>query len=184
MTVKELKEILNSVDDEAIVVLYDGLDEGDVFCTTALQVLKDHYHGYCQGDTCVEDNCTDKLFVLAGWGTVYEALDRHKNENIHLITDGPEAEASRKAAEEAHKAYLAQQQAERERRMKEVTDMRKRRFCLNYSFYSGSIEEFNAETIEECDRFLSDLQHTRALAFDKCNYVIYDRVEKRVIRRR
>ena len=184
MTAKELKEILNGVDDDAVVVLYDGLDEGDVFCTTALQVLKENYTGYCQGDTCVESDCADKLFVLAGWGTVYEALDRCKNERIYMITSGWEGEASRIAAEEARKARMEQEKAAREQRMKDISEMRKHRFCINYSFCAGDIQEFNAETIEECDKFLTDLAIREPLSFNKCEYTIYDRVEKRVVRRR
>lgn len=98
MTVKELKQYLNDVDENAIVVLYDGYDEGDVFCTTASQVLKENYIAYCRGNTCVRESCPDKLFVLAGWGYYFESLNKKYNKDLYLISSGPEAENSKKAA--------------------------------------------------------------------------------------
>ena len=72
MNVKQLKEILKTVNDDAEVVLYDGLDEGDVWCTEAVEIPRSQYDPYCQADSCLRDeDYNGKLFVLAGFGSSF-----------------------------------------------------------------------------------------------------------------
>lgn len=180
MTVKELKELLNAADDDAVVVLYDGYDEGDVYCTTAVQVAKENYTAYCQDRTCVEDgeinnlgtDCPDnKLFVLAGWGSPYDELDEVKNADIHLISSGPEAEPSRIAAKKRHEEAERKAQIlaeEREARKKEeLIERRHPRYLLD--FYDGGLKEMYIDTIEEAKEIIGKLGN--------CEYAVYDRVD-------
>lgn len=72
MTVKQLRGLLDNADDDATVVLYDAMNEGDTFCTWAAQVYKSDYRAYCQSDS-ITDICEhphNKLFVLYGDGLV------------------------------------------------------------------------------------------------------------------
>ena len=178
MTVKELKELLNEADDDTVVVLYDGVDEGDAFVTTAIQIKRENYIGYCQGDSCLDfedGDGPDKVFVLAGWGASYDALNECKNENLHEISNGPEAEVSRKKAEAQRLAKMAKEREEREKHQQELAEIRKCRFCLNYckkNFY-GYIEEFNSDSIEEIEAKIKDLRDA--------DYTVYDRHENRRI---
>lgn len=179
MTIKELKELLSAADDDAVVVLYDGYDEGDVYCTTAVQVAKENYKAYCQDRTCVEDGeidfCdrgrNDKLFVLAGWGYPYEMLDEAKNADIYLISSGPEAEPSRIAAkkqqEEAERKaqILAEEKAARKK--EELIERRHPRYILGC--YGVGLNELYVDTIEEAKEIISKLSD--------CKYEVYDRVD-------
>lgn len=180
MTVKELKELLSTADDDAIVVLYDGYDEGDVYCTTAVQVAKENYKAYCQDRTCVEDDeidnlatdCrNDKLFVLAGWGYPYEMLDEAKNADVYLISSGPEAEPSRLAAKKQREETERNAQIQAEERAackkEELIERRHPRYLLDY--YDGGLKELYVDTIEEVKEKISGL--------GDCDYVVYDRVD-------
>lgn len=171
MTVKELKELLKDVDDNAVVLLYDGVDEGDVWCTDVVSVNRENYDGYCKGDSCVReaDATPDKLFVLAGFGTGYNIQN---NTNLHMFISGPEADACREAAEQ--KRLEDQREAEERRKemqKKEITESRKRRYCINI-YVNSWIYEANRDTLKEV---VNLLQHYSG------EYTVWDRIEhKRV----
>jgi len=185
MTVKELKELLSTADDNAVVVLYDGYDAGDVYCTTAVQVAKENYKAYCQDRTCVEDDEIDfcdrdnlatdcrnnKLFVLAGWGSPYNELDEVKNADIHLISSGPEAEPSRIAAkkrrEEAERKAQIMAEEREARKKEELIERRHPRYILGC--YGVGLKELYVDTIEEAKEIISKLSD--------CKYEVYDRVD-------
>lgn len=68
MKVKELKEKLEHVSDDAEVVLYDGLDEGDVFCEEVEETTAEEYDHYCKADSYVDElEANTKICVLLGY---------------------------------------------------------------------------------------------------------------------
>lgn len=86
MTVKELKERLDKADENATIILYSGIDEGDVYATTAIQTEKKFYGPYCKGDTVTDDlEKQTKLFVIAGFGCSFKYLNECLDERIHYL---------------------------------------------------------------------------------------------------
>ena len=83
MTVKELKERLEKADENATVVIYDGIDEGDLFATTAIPTEKKFYDPYCKWGTVTGKlEKQTKLFVIAGFGCSFKYLNECLDERI------------------------------------------------------------------------------------------------------
>ena len=172
MKARELKDILQNIDDDADVLLYDGLDEGDVFCTIAAQIDANHYIGSCKGGSCTDDDCdATKFFVLAGFGTTYNTLDNCSNgKDLYMISDGPEAEASKIAAENAFKEARVKAAEERARRQAKLDEDRKRRYCVNWGA-PGHLDEKNFDNMDEVKAYVDTIDTGR---FD---FVVFDRVQ-------
>ena len=178
MKVKELKEILSKANDNATVILYNGFDEGDVFCTTAVQVSKKNYDPYCRGDSFVDgEKFREPLFVLAGWGVSYENLDEHKNECIHLVSKGPEGKESKRKADEQARIQRELEEAARAIEAEKFAAERRKRFAVNYAKAQGALREANFDDDGEAMAFVAGLVPDKY----EISYVVYDRVEKKVV---
>ena len=182
MMVQELKEILDRVKDPEItpILLYNGFDECDVFATTAAQIDLKNYHGYCGGGSFTKDDdgCdAEKIFVIAGWGASYGSVGARSGENLYLVTNGPEGDESRKRAEEDRKQAEAKAAEQRAAAAQELDDNRTRRYCINWEDPNNKrvIQERNVNTDAEVLCVLSEINGP---------YVVYDRVEKKVVWRR
>ena len=57
-TVGELKQFLKDIPDEAMIVMYNGLDEGDCLTESAVYYAPGvtPESGYCQGDSVIDEN--------------------------------------------------------------------------------------------------------------------------------
>lgn len=77
MTVKQLKNQLKDLPDEAAVVMYNGYAEEDCFCTKVYQTTKSEYDEYCKGDSFTDYVPSDvPIVVLQGEGyTNYKYTD-------------------------------------------------------------------------------------------------------------
>ena len=68
MTVRELNEKLEHAPDDAEVILYDGLDKGDVFCEKVEVTTAKEYNHYCADNSYTENlDGETKLCVLLGY---------------------------------------------------------------------------------------------------------------------
>ena len=176
MKAKELKELLKNIDDDAVVLLYDGIGESDVFCTLVTQVDAEHYVGDCEDGSCTDGDCdAEKFCVIAGFCTAYDTLDKCQgDQKLYMISDGPEAEPSRIAAEKARQEEYAKIAREHAERAAELKEARERRYCLNWGV-PGIIYEENFNTMAEAEAYIKTID---AQIYD---IAVFDRVEHKCV---
>ena len=176
MKAKELKELLKNIDDDAVVLLYDGIGESDVFCTLVTQVDAEHYVGDCEDGSCTDGDCdAEKFCVIAGFCAAYDMLDKYQDgQGLHMISDGPEAEPSRIAAEKARQEEYAEIARERAKRDAELKEARERRYSLNWGV-PGIIYEENFDTMPEAEARI------KTIDTQKYDVAVFDRVEHKCV---